>query len=370
MIACCDIAMGLTFQLLPLLMESRGIPAWIMGLNAAMSPLGILLIGPFLPAIIARFGSKPVAIAVVLAIIFSLLSFKIFDALWIWFIVRFIFGLAAGTLFAISEAWLLTVTEQKSRGRVMGIYTTVLAVSFAVGPAIIPFTGIFGWTPWLIGIACVALSAAPMALVSVSDEHFRSHKGGSFFAFVRKAPVLLLAVASVTIFDSILMSFFPIFGLRSGLSLQTVSWVLAAGIVGNVFIQYPIGILADKWSRISVIIIASGITALLSVAMIWAVEGWLIWPTVIILGSAAFASYTVALAAMGDHFDGPDLIAGAAAFGAMWGVGGVVGPPIAGIAVDLAGINAIPLSLAAVYLLLLCVLGISGGKLVRGGSRA
>ena len=57
-VACCDIAMGLTLQLLPLLMEQRSVPAWIMGLNAAMAPLGILLAGPFLPRIVARVGSK------------------------------------------------------------------------------------------------------------------------------------------------------------------------------------------------------------------------------------------------------------------------------------------------------------------------
>ena len=50
-IACCDIAMGLTLQLLPLLMEQNRTPAWIMGLNAAMAPLGILLGGPLLPRV-------------------------------------------------------------------------------------------------------------------------------------------------------------------------------------------------------------------------------------------------------------------------------------------------------------------------------
>ena len=51
---------GPDFQLLPLLMEQRGVPAWIMGLNAAMGPLGILLAGPFLPRIVARVARRRV----------------------------------------------------------------------------------------------------------------------------------------------------------------------------------------------------------------------------------------------------------------------------------------------------------------------
>ena len=53
-IACCDIAMGLTLQLLPLLMERGGHPAWMIGANTAMGPIGILMAGPFLPRVIGK----------------------------------------------------------------------------------------------------------------------------------------------------------------------------------------------------------------------------------------------------------------------------------------------------------------------------
>ncbi len=364
-IACCDIATGLTFQLLPLIMENRHVPAWIMGINAAMSPLGILVIGPFLPAITGRVGSKRLVYIVISVIVFCLLMFKLSPALWWWFFIRFVFGMAVGTLFTISEAWLLTFTEEGSRGRIMGLYTMVLSVSFALGPTIIPFTGIDGWTPWLIGVVSVAISALPLALIKVSESVFHEEKKGTFFRFVKRAPLLLFAVCSVTVFDSILLSFFPIFGLRSGLPLQTVSWVLAAGIIGNVVFQYPIGVLADKWSRLGVIVISALITTVLCVAMIWGITSILIWPIVLVAGSTAFGAYTVALTILGDHFSGSDLVAGSAAFGAMWGIGGIIGPPIAGFAVDLFGINAIPLCLAGIFAVLLLGLGVSGGQLVR-----
>ena len=68
---------------------------------------------------------------------------------------------------------------------------------------------------------------------------------------------------------------------------------------------------------------------------------------------------------MGDSFKGPDVIAGSAAFAAMWGVGGLLGPPIAGAAIDTFGINAMPVTLASFYVILLVGLAISGGQLVR-----
>lgn len=367
-IASCDIAMGLTFQLLPLLMEARGVPAWVMGLNAAMSPLAILLAGPFLPTVIARFGSKTVVNTVIAVIIAALLSFKLFDSLAAWFAIRFVFGIAAGTLFAVSEAWILSFAETGNRGRIMAVYTGILSVTFAVGPMIIPLTGVDGWMPWLIGMVSVGLSALPLSFVEVSEASFRDDRGGSFVRFLARAPLLLFAVGSATIFDGILLSFFAVFGLRSGLGVQTVSWVLAAGILGNVLLQYPMGMLADRWSRTGVIAATAAITVALCLAMIWTINSWLIWPVVILAGSTAFAVYTISLTILGDSFEGPDLIAGSAAFSAMWGVGGLVGPPIAGAAIDAFGANAMPVTLAASYVVLLIGLALSGGRLVRSAA--
>jgi MFS family permease len=152
------------------------------------------------------------------------------------------------------------------------------------------------------------------------------------------------------------------------LPLQTASWVLGTGILGNLGFQFLIGSLSDRWSRVGVVACSALITILTSIALIYVVHSWLIWPTVVIMATSAFAVYVVALAIMGDTFKGADLIAGSAAFSAMWGVGGLVGPPIAGAAIDAFGVNSMPLLLAAFYVLLLVGLAFSRGQLVRAPS--
>jgi MFS family permease len=367
-IACCDIAMGLTLQLLPLLMEQNRVPAWIMGLNAAMAPLGIMLGGPLLPRLVSRMGSKRVVYIAILMTMAMLACFKQFPNIWAWFAIRFVFGMAAGTLFTVSEAWILSGADESNRGRVMGLYTSILAISFSIGPLIIPFTGITGWMPWLIGIACVGMSAIPLAWLRISEAAFQHKDGGGFLAFVRRAPMLLFAVGTLTFFDAVILSFFPIFGLRSGLAVEQVTMILGVAIIGNALMQLPIGLLADKWSRFGVIVLSAIVTAFLAMAMIWTVNSWLIWPVMLVLGTTAFAIYTIALTILGDNFEGPDLIAGSAAFGAMWGIGGIMGPPIAGAATDAFGINAIPVTVSLVYVVLLLGLGLSGGKFVRSAA--
>ena len=364
-VAACDIAFGLTMQLMPLLMEREGWPAWAIGLNVAMGPIGILLAGPFLPRILGNVGTRRAAFFLVGVLVLSLAAISV-SPIWMWFPLRFIFGLATSALFTISETWVLSFATRENRGRVMGIYTSLLAVSFAIGPLILPWTGLDGFLPWGIGIACILISILPLAFVSVEDDAFRQKEGGGhFFAFVRKAPMLLFAVAATTLFDNVLVSFFTIYGIRNGLTLETASWILGFGIIGNMVLFYPMGWLADRWSRKGVMLVTAALTVVLSLALIPLITHWLVWPLMAVLTASAFGGYVVALATLGDRFSGPDLIAGAAAIAAMWGVGGLVGPPVAGVAIDIFGIDAMPVCLAAFFSVLLAGLLLSGGRLVR-----
>jgi MFS family permease len=83
------------------------------------------------------------------------------------------------------------------------------------------------------------------------------------------------------------------------------------------------------------------------------------------MGVAAYAIYTAALAILGDEFKGAELISGAAAFAATWGIGGIVGPPLAGAALDHFGVNALPAFFIVLYASLVMLLFASGGRLVR-----
>ena len=77
---------------------------------------------------------------------------------------------------------------------------------------------------------------------------------------------------------------------------------------------------------------------------------------VFILGGVSFGVYTLALAELGDRFSGALLLAGNAAFAMMWGLGGLIGPPVTGAAMELAGPEALPAFLAGCYLLLMLLI--------------
>ena len=164
-ISAVDVAMGLTLPILSLLLEDRGISASIIGLNAAMAPLGIILAGPFMPSHRAPCGREAARRNCHLLSAALLLAYKAFPGLAAWFLIRFVAGIAGGTIYTLSEAWIVHFAEGPRRGRITGIYTSVLSLSFAVGPLLIPYVDIHSWTPWLIGFTMIMVAYLPLQFV-------------------------------------------------------------------------------------------------------------------------------------------------------------------------------------------------------------
>jgi MFS family permease len=234
----------------------------------------------------------------------------------------------------------------------MGIYATVMSLGFCVGPFILPLTGFDGWPPFMVGIACFIAAGLIMLPLRRRLPEFEKTTHGSVYRFMFLAPTLLLAVLSAAYFDQVVLSFLPLYALYYGFPQATASFALGVLIVGNVFLQFPLGWFADLTSRRTVMLVCT-ITTLAGCALLpLAIRStWLLWPLLFIWGGAAFGVYTVALAGLGDRYSGAMLLTGSAAFGLMWGVGGIIGPASAGSAMQLWGPVGLPLILGIPFAL-------------------
>ena len=345
-----DVTLGFSFPLITLLLEARQVDEAIIAFNAAMTPIGILLVGPSIPTLTRKFGARTVAIVAAFAVATLIFMLKAFPQLLSWFVLRLLLGAAGGILFAISEAWVVRFADGPHRTKILAIYASALSAGFAVGPFLIPLTGIHGWLPFIISGSFAALAALPILLISAPDA--APEEGASpttFLSFLPQAPVLLCAVGLFAVFDAVALTFFPIYAIRVGLGLETGSYALGVLIAGNIFLQPVIGLIADRWSRIGTMVGCALTSAVLLVVLPLTLNTFWMWPLMIVLGSAGFGIYTVALALLGERFDGDALIAGAAAFSTMWGVGAIVGPPAASSVIKIYGIESLPYFLAVVY---------------------
>lgn len=361
-IACVTVfgfALGQMFPLLSLIMEREGIAPDIIGVNAAMQPAGILLSGFVVPPLVHRFGAKPVVVLAAVAAAAIVLCYPIMPIFWAWFFLRFLQGLAVSTLFSISEAWVVRFAEGPYRARIVGIYASVLALSFGLGSYTVALLGTSGFLPFMVGAAVLVLATLPVLLVR--DEAMPDEEGdgaASFFDFAGKAPVLLLAVGVFAIFDAACLGFLAVYGVKIGMSEADAASLLAVLSFGNVGLQVLVGWLADKWPKRPLMAALALITGLLiglvpsSTGTIW------LWVLILIVGATSVGIYTVALAELGERFSGRELVTGTAAMSTTWGLGALVGALIAGQAMDRYGPSGFPYSMVGVFAIFLAAIAI------------
>lgn len=350
-------ALGITYPLLSLILESRGVTTDMIGINSAMMPIGILLFSGVIPVASLKFGARNVAVIAALLTAALMLSYKVFDSLSAWFVIRLFQGMAVSTLFVLSESWIVRFAGQAQRGRIVAIYGSVLSASFGAGPALVAWIGIQGWAPFIIGAVVMLLGVFPLLLINEADAVQAEETSASgFFSFASKAPMLLAAVAAFAIFDAATLSFIPVYGLQAGLDLPTATNALTALIIGNVFLQFPIGWLADKFPKRLVLGACAVVAIVFALLLPPVMATFWMWPVLILMGAAGYGVYTVALASLGDRFTGHNLVTGSSAFAIMWGVGALIGSVSGGWSMTSFGPHGLPLLLAAAYALL--VLGL------------
>ncbi len=307
-----------------------------------------MLMGFFLPMLSRRFSTHRLVLAALTVIILAMVGFAVTEPKWAWFAIRFVVGLSMSVLFTTSETWIQAAVDDRSRARIMGIYISVMTLSFGVGPLLIPLTGFLGPWPWLAGMVPLLIGLGFMARLTVEQVSHAEAPAG-FFTTTMKVPLIFICVGATTIFESIMLSFFTLYAIANGRSLDEAALLLSFGIAAGLIFFYPIGWLADHWSRRGTIWLCVGVAIVGSLLQASLISTLAIWLLVPVLRAGAFGTYLNGFAMLGDRFKGVELMTAAAVVSILWGVGGVVGPPLAGLAIDHIGIWILPYAMAACY---------------------
>ena len=348
------VTLGLTWPLLSLILEARGVSTTLIGLSTASQTLAVLFIMPLAPWMLVRFGTIRLIRVSIGIMIIALLLLPAIPNVYAWFPIRFLLGMAIEVLFIACDVWVNQVVEEKTRGRVIGIYGFVLAGGFAVGPLIINVTGIEGWAPFIAGAVIIGLGALPLAWAHGLTPPIEGRPKGRLLYYLRIAPTLMVAGLMYGLVDSSILSFLPIYGLGAGFDQATVVTMLTVLIVGSVAAQLPLGWAADHVGGRQLIIGCTVFTLIPAVILPFTLTTpWAMWTVLLVWGAALGGFYTISMVSIGRRFKGADLVAVNAAFVVFWGLGAITGPAATGGAIELWGFNAMPMVVAVCCLLYL-----------------
>jgi MFS family permease len=354
-----SLGVGLIFgfqpPLIALSLSRLGYSSFDIGAVTAASLIAVILCGPFYPRAIAYLGLKRCIVGGIVFAAGILPLMPLWPSAALWLVLRFIAGCALGLVWIASEIWMNNVSGTESRGTVMGIYGTVFSLGIVAGPLLLEFTGTEGAKPFAIGAGCLILTLLPLAVLrrvtSVAQEFTPLR---DIWVALKTAPIVMLAALVAGLVESADLTLLPLFGMRSGMDERAALLLVAVFMAGNVILQVPIGLLADRYGRRFMLGICAA-TSCVGPLLLQRCLGTpvLLWPLLVIWGGTLYAFYSQGVALLGEKFAVENLPSANTLFVMVYCLGGVIGPSTGGMAMDTWPSWGLPVLLSGAALLML-----------------
>ena len=292
-----------------------------------------IITSPLIPLIIRSFNVTRLVFTAICIDLAMILLMVAFDDINVWFVSRFVMGVAGTILFVVSETWINEIAEDRTRGRILGLYTLTFSATLGISPLFIVFLGVEGNLPFIVAFVFIALSLIPLQWTRGSEPDFSGGRVSHVLKFIVLAPTLVGAAALMSFEEASIITLLPVYSIKSGVSTEWAAMFLTVIAIGSMIAQPFIGSLADRINRYYLAFACAGVMLISVMSLPFVINTKIIvWPILLILGGATAGIYTVALTIMGQRFRGAQLAAGNAAFGVMWGVCGAIAPATGGIA--------------------------------------
>ncbi|MBA2125242.1 MFS transporter [Hyphomicrobium methylovorum] len=327
------LSFGIGFPLTSLTFEAWQQANWMIGLAGAIPPIAIMFALPFGPRFITKVGPVAAILTGCICGALGFLALYLFQSPWAWLGIRFLMSLGFALPWLAGETWINSVSEEATRGRVIALYAMAFFLGFSIGPVLLQEFGLNGLWPFATAAIVTAASSLPIFLARKLAPEFHHDVTRNPMAVVRLVPAAMASGFIGGFAEITNLSLIPNVAIAAGRSHDEALALLTTLTIGGVILQFAIGWLSDKISRIAM-------TVALAAAFVFLVfvmpEGLKTLPTaqvlVFLLGGVVLGFYTLGLAVIGERVDAGALAAANAIFLVMYQAGAIVGPLAAGLA--------------------------------------
>jgi MFS family permease len=330
------LSFGVGLPLTALTFEAWSQPKWVIGLAGALPSLAILLVLPLVPRLVVRLGAIASILVGCLIGAAGFVALYLFDTVPAWIAARFIMSGALALPWLVGETWMNAVATEATRGRVIAIYAISFFLGFLTGPLVLDNAGLTGPIPFIAGAAGSALACLPIILAQRLAPDLTHTQSMSVVAALSLAPIAMVSGCLGGFAEMSYLSLIPNVGLAAGLDEGSALRLLSVLTLGGIVLQFPIGWLADKASRVGLTVALTALFIGLSLALPWALQSD-VWPTIVafLLGGVILGFYTLGLVIVGEKVAPANLAAANVAFLVMYQMGAIAGPIVSGAAMTL-----------------------------------
>ncbi len=332
------LANGSLPTLLAVRLAAAGEPAWVIGLVMAQYFVGIVVGTLFGHRLIfavghirafAAFGSTMSAVTLAHAFFIDPVA---------WGAFRFVVGACAVGMYMCVESWLNARADNSTRGQVLSLYIITVYLFQGLGQFLIQLPDESGFALYALMSVLMSLAVLPVAVTRVQAPELPAQSRFDFVKLWRTSPTgMVVALVS----GLVLGAFYgvgPVFAQYSGLDKGGTALFMSAVIIGGLVLQWPIGRASDGRDRRGFLLGINIALVCVSIAMALAgLSGYALIAAAVIYGGLGGILYPMSVAYTNDFLAPEDLVPAAGGLVMAYGIGAVVGPPVAAVFIEAFG---------------------------------
>lgn len=326
------LANGLFGTVVSLRTKTEAFPDSIIGVVLAGYFAGLLLSSFYAARIVARTGH--IRAFAMFASIASTVALT--HLLWVnpllWGILRVISGFCMGGMIVVTEGWLNNRASNENRGSVLALYMVTTYACIGSAQLLLMAGGSEGFKLFVIVSILYSLALVPILMTQSKEPPPAQPHRPNLKKMYNISPVSLMGAFVVGFINGIFYTLTPIFAHHIGLTLEQTAIFIALGVMSGMLLQFPLGKLSDKIDRRWVIVFSCLMTAVACYFLYRADNSSVdkLYGLAILYGSVAFSINPICIAHMNDLTPANERTQTASGMLAMFGVGAVLGPIIAG----------------------------------------
>jgi MFS family permease len=272
-------------------------------------------------------------------------AFILIQSVWIdlgfWMMIRFLGGICTAGILIVIESWMLMQAAATFRGAILSIYLAVFYGSLSLGQLLINASDPMTAEPFYIIAFLTALSILPLTVKTIPQPKIEQTTRLKSSELFKISPFGFIGVVISGILLAAVFGLVPVYAKEIGLTIPEIGNLMALLIFGGLSFQWPLGRLADRGNRRNVLIGTSILTTVICclIALSGHLSSIILFGLIFLFGGFSFTIYPLSMAYACEKIEDHQLVSATGGFVLSYGIGAIVGPIIAPIAMNCLGSN-------------------------------
>ncbi|MDQ0416604.1 MFS family permease [Croceifilum oryzae] len=253
-VAVAGVTQGMLIPLLTILLEKQGMSATQNGLGTSMLYVGMLIMTPLSAKVVRKVGYRTAIAIGLLSAAICMFLFPYVTGFWVWILLRVLVGAGDSLLHFTTQLWITSTCPDDEKGKRISLYGFSYSLGFGIGPLFLKLLPYGLQVPFIAVGLLMAITVPLMMRLEGGRTTFLSQPETSKeklrLSMVYRVGLIALCPPILYAFlETALAGNFPIIGLRSNLSADSIAYLIGTFVWGSLLFQVPLGILSQKWGR-------------------------------------------------------------------------------------------------------------------------